>query len=259
MNTDQRKATDIDTRVKIILTLAFLLSLNLLPQKQWPFYILYLSLLYGFSISQRVEILVLLKRSLIALPFIISALPLIFAPDSFVNLQIVGYGWNLPISMKGFQKFASIFIKSWLSVQGAVQLSMSTNIPDLINGMQYLKVPKIFITIALLMWRYLSVLVHEATAMMTARSSRSGVNSGSKRSGGNILWRARVTGSMAGSLFIRSIDRSERVFAAMQSRGYNGELPFIYSNPISRTSKFQIASGILILILLLFFGTITGG
>jgi cobalt/nickel transport system permease protein len=34
---------------------------------------------------------------------------------------------------------------------------------------------------------------------------------------------------MVGSLFLRSYDRSERVYAAMQARGYDGEPRFLWS------------------------------
>jgi cobalt/nickel transport system permease protein len=32
---------------------------------------------------------------------------------------------------------------------------------------------------------------------------------------------------MVGSLFLRSYERSERIYAAMQARGYDGELRFL--------------------------------
>ncbi|MCK4899770.1 MAG: hypothetical protein KAS38_13380, partial [Anaerolineales bacterium] len=35
---------------------------------------------------------------------------------------------------------------------------------------------------------------------------------------------ARVTGGMAGSLFLRAIERSDRIYMAMISRGYDGEV-----------------------------------
>jgi len=38
-----------------------------------------------------------------------------------------------------------------------------------------------------------------------------------------------VAGSMIGSLFLRAIERSERVFASMRSRGYDG-----HPRPLSR-------------------------
>jgi cobalt/nickel transport system permease protein len=39
-----------------------------------------------------------------------------------------------------------------------------------------------------------------------------------------MAWRARVTGSMVGSLFVRSYERSERIYAAMLARGFDGTL-----------------------------------
>jgi cobalt/nickel transport system permease protein len=56
-----------------------------------------------------------------------------------------------------------------------------------------------------------------------ARRSRS-VGGGS---GGlvGLAWRARVAGGMVGSLFVRSYERSERVYAAMLARGFTGVLP----------------------------------
>ncbi len=75
------------------------------------------------------------------------------------------------------------------------------------------------------MWRYLFVLVEEVQSLTQARLARSGAlpDSG-RRSGGSLLWRARVTGGMAGTLMLRSLDRSQRVYQAMQARGYDGEL-----------------------------------
>ena len=58
--------------------------------------------------------------------------------------------------------------------------------------------------------------------MLQARSSRSAAIDG-RRSGGSVRWRARVAGNLVGTLFVRSIERSERVHAAMLARGYDGE------------------------------------
>jgi cobalt/nickel transport system permease protein len=44
------------------------------------------------------------------------------------------------------------------------------------------------------------------------------------------VWQARVVGGMVGSLFLRSYERSERVFEAMTARGFNGEV-LALSNP----------------------------
>jgi len=87
------------------------------------------------------------------------------------------------------------------------------------------------------MWHYLFIIGEEAQRMLRARSSRSGISRiPSARSGGTALWRARVTGEMAGSLFLRSLERSDRVYHAMLARGYNGEIRSLPFPPIPFSS-----------------------
>ena len=42
------------------------------------------------------------------------------------------------------------------------------------------------------------------------------------------VWRARIAGHMAGQLFLRSYERSDRIYNAMLARGYKGELMTIH-------------------------------
>ena len=45
----------------------------------------------------------------------------------------------------------------------------------------------------------------------------------SRNFGGKRLWQMRTIGNMIGTLFIRSYERGERVYAAMLARGFNGQ------------------------------------
>ena len=74
----------------------------------------------------------------------------------------------------GLERFVSIAIKSWLSVQAAIVLASSTSFPDLLVAMRALHVPQLLVSIFGLMWRYMFVLVDEATRLLRARASRSG-------------------------------------------------------------------------------------
>jgi cobalt/nickel transport system permease protein len=89
--------------------------------------------------------------------------------------------------------------------------------------MRSLRFPRILVAIVSFMWRYIFVLVDEAMRLSRARDARSAVQPG-RKSGGSIPWRAKVVGGMAGNLFIRSYSRSERIYQAMEARGYQGEL-----------------------------------
>jgi cobalt/nickel transport system permease protein len=67
------------------------------------------------------------------------------------------------------------------------------------------------------------VLVDEVARLLRARSARSAQLPG-RKGGGTLAWRAGVAGQMAGQLFIRSLERSDRVYQAMLARGYRGAL-----------------------------------
>jgi len=249
----------VDARVKIILTLAFIIFLNLAPAGAWPAYILFLSLVLSLSIAARLGIGFVIKRSWIAVPFALAALPLVITGSAPHVLVSILPGLQVNISPAGAERFASIAVRSWISLQAAILLAGTTRFNSLMNGFQQLKVPAVFITTIRLMWRYLFVLIDEAASLMTARLSRSASGPMGQRSGGRVVWRAMVTGNMAGSLFLRSIERSDRVYAAMLARGYSGVLPASETVPFSRSEWIALSAGLAVLALLWLSGLLTGG
>ena len=213
----------LDARVKIIFTLAFILALTLTPSGAWPAYILFFSIALSFTLLSSMSIGFVLKRAMLVIPFVLSALPLIiFGPPPIISYSL-GAMLNIPISPSGFIRFVSIAIRTWVSVQMAILLTATTPFAEILSGFRQLRIPGIFISIIELMWRYHFLMLDEVGRLVRARNSRSSTLPGNRNSGGSVVWRATVTGGMAGSLFLRSIERSERVYAAMLSRGYMGE------------------------------------
>lgn len=248
----------LDARVKLIFTLAFLVCLNLTPFAAWPAYILYFALILSATQAARLKPKLLLTRSLIAFPFMLAALPLVFtAPAPHLPLRLGST--ELLVSIAGMERFFSIAIKMCLSVHAAVILGAATRFSDLANALLQLKAPRLLVAVIALMWRYLFVIIEEVIRMLRARGSRSAYAPGNRHAGGSVWWRARVTGGMAGSLFLRSLERSDRVYAAMLSRGYTGDLPAGQDFLIPAAEKRLLLPGILILVLLLIIGFLTGG
>ncbi len=153
---------------------------------------------------------------------------------------------QLTVSGQGLREFATIAAKSWVSVQAALLLSFTTPFPDLVESLHRLRVPRVLVAIIGFMYRYLAVLGDEATRLNRARLSRSAVVAG--RPGGSVRWRAGVVGGMAGSLFLRSYERSERVYAAMQARGFEGEFRSLRGRALSRADRavFVLAAAALV-------------
>ncbi|KAF0110022.1 MAG: cobalt/nickel transport system permease protein [Chloroflexi bacterium] len=92
---------------------------------------------------------------------------------------------------------------------------------------------------------------------MRARASRSAAAIGNNHSGGSVFWRGEVTGKMAGNLLLRSLERSDRVYAAMCSRGYNGEPLQINKKSIKKPEVLFLAGAIVTLTLILLLGFFT--
>ena len=242
----------LDARVKLVLTVAFILVTALTPIGAWPLYILLLALVIAVQLISELGLSYVLKRSALALPFVLSAAPLLFTVQGDALLTLPGLNWVL--SAQGLERFLSLSIKSWISVQAAILMSATATFPDLLLAMRALRVPRLLVVVFGLMWRYLFVLVDEALRLMRARVARSGESGveGSK-SGGSLVWRAQITGGMAGSLFLRGFERADRIYTAMLSRGYDGEVRSFPLPPLSLTDRLALTagSGVLGLVLLL--------
>lgn len=250
----------LDPRLKLVLTVAFILTTALIPIGTWPVYILLFAVIFSLIILADVGIGKVLKRSLLAFPFVLAAVPLIFTTPGR-QLFTISYGfWQLTAASSGIAWFISIGLKSWISVQAAILLTFTTPFPDILAAMRALRVPRLLVAIIGLMWRYLFVLADEAIRLLRARAARSS-DSGIQDlpRGGKISWRAQIVGGMAGSLFMRSLDRSDRIYVAMLSRGYDGEVRSIPLPELNASQWIILVAGVGILGVLLILSLLLGG
>ncbi len=242
----------LDPRVKLIFTLAFVLTMALLPFGAWPIYVLMLTLALSITVLSELGLKYVLKRSLLAIPFVLAAVPLLFTVKGPVLLTIPIGSLSLTITATGVERLLSIMFKSWVSLQVAIVFAAATPFPDMLLAMRAIKIPRLIVSLFGLMWRYMFVMVDEAIRLMRARASRSGALEGSKP-GGSITWRAKVTGGMAGNLFVRSLDRGDRIYAAMAARGYDGEIRSFPLTPLTSAGWLTLLGGLAVLIVLLLF------
>lgn len=239
----------LDPRVKIVGTILFILTAVSLPEDAWVPYLWLLLIILVLASVSRLGAGFTVRRGFIALPFILAAVPLPFLIPGEPILTLPLLGWTATDA--GLQRFAAILVRTWIAVQAGVLLSATTPVPELLWALSRLRVPRVIVATTGFMIRYLFVLVDEALRMIRARSSRSPVLEDVKRPG--VLWQGRTAGMMVGSLFLRSLERSERVFAAMAARGYDGELRTL-ETPTMRAADWTalivsllVLAGILIL------------
>jgi cobalt/nickel transport system permease protein len=236
----------LDARIKLTLALAFILTVSLTPMGAWPIYALLFATALSVIVASRLGVGFVLKRAAIAVPFALAAVPLLFTgPDPRIELGPIA------VSQPGLVRMFSILIKSYLSMQMAIVLASSTPFPSILTALRALRLPRIFVAIFGLMWRYLFVLADEAGRLLRAREARSAAADGAARTGGSIAWRARATGGMAGNLLMRSFERGDRIYDAMNARGYDGEVRMLRQPPIPRYAWGVLVAGLVILAVLL--------
>ena len=120
----------------------------------------------------------------------------------------------------GWLLFIGIIIRGLLSMQALLLLTGSIGFVGMVRGMHRLGLPSFLATQLLMVFRYIRVLIEEGLSMKRARDARSYGSKGLSIK----LW-----GVLIGQLFLRSVDRAERVHRAMLARGFNGALALDYS------------------------------
>ncbi len=150
----------------------------------------------------------ILKRILLIEPFIIG----IGILNPLFDHTVVMLG-GMAVS-RGWMTFLSIFIKCGLTVTVSILLIATTGMNKLGGALRMLGVPKAFVLQLLLTYRYISVLIEEVYRMQRAYALRAPGQRG-------IHYKA--WGSFAGQLLLRTFDRAQRVYQAMNLRGFQGE------------------------------------
>ncbi len=224
----------IDPRARLVFILMLITTISLLPDGDWWLVALIWMTLTGLSAFAGLGPFHILRRSYIALPFALAALTLPFTTpgDAVASLPVVG--WTL--SLQGVIKGLSLLLRAWLAVQAALLLISTTPVESILWSMGALRVPGILVAVVGFANRYLALLLDEARRMIRARTARSAPVAGRHPA---MLWQSRAAGAMAGSLFLRSLERSERVYAAMLARGYDGRIR-IEQSPRMQTTDWLI-------------------
>lgn len=239
----------LDPRVKVVVVLLFILSNALLPDGAWPAFAAAWTLILLAGFLAQLPPGYLFKRSFIVLPFMLAAVTVLFTLPGTAVATFNLFARPVTISDAGLLRFVSIVMRSWLSVQGAIWLTATTPFPDLMHALRHLRVPRLLTAIISFMYRYLFVLAEEASRLLRARDARSAAPIG-KRGGGSLLWRASVAGGMVGQLFIRSFERSERVYNAMLARGYRGQLLTMNPHVMVTRDWLGLVTAVILLIII---------
>jgi len=193
---------------KIIITFVFLVAVISFDRYQIsglvPF-ILYPVIMLALSLTPLKPIF---YRLIPALPFSLFGG---FSNIIFDRLPILTIGMITITS--GMVSFVSILLKTVLTVTAVLILIATTPMPAISKQLTRIGIPSLIVFLLIMTYRYISVLIEEVSTMITAYTIRAPRQKYVKM---------KDMGSFIGHLLLRSIDRAERVFAAMKCRGFNG-------------------------------------
>lgn len=205
----------LDPRAKLVGMLVFVLGVVLTPVAHWTLFGAYFILLLALIVVTHVSFRYLIKRLVVAFPFIIMAILFIpFVTDGEVIYSFPVGNWNISLTSSGIELMGTLLAKAWLSVICIAVFMYATRIYDFFKGLERLGCPRVLVMLLNVMYRYIFVIHDEAVRLKQARDSR--------YFGGGLLLNIKTVGYMAGSLFVRSYERAERIYNAMLARGYDG-------------------------------------
>ncbi len=231
----------LDPRTKLVATLAFIAAVVLTPSGGWLNYGLYFIIVAGLILLSRVPVLYVLKRSLVIFPFVL--LVAVFIPF-FKEGEVAGsynlWLWQVSVTHNGLAVLGNILARSWLSVLSLILLTATTGFSSLLRGLERLRVPGVMVMLLSFMYRYIFILVDEVMRLKQARDSRS--------FGGHWVRQIGAVGGMIGTLFIRSYERGERVYAAMLARGFYGHSRTLERLHFGRADAYFVAGLSLVLV-----------
>lgn len=197
---------------KIAATLLFAVGVAITPRTAvWAFVVdaAVIALLLAAAGYTRNRVL---ARLSVATPFLVvaSIVPFIGGGEQ------VEVAW-FELSRDGLWSAWSIAIKAVLGTSAGLVLTGTTPVSEIVRGLGRLRLPRVVVSIIAMMFRYLDVIVEELGRTRVAMTARG--------HDPRWFWQVRPIASAAGSLFVRSYERGERVHDAMVARGFAGTMP----------------------------------
>lgn len=229
---------DIHGLSKLLVTIVYILSVS--SAGKYELNEVLLLMVYPVFILTSVDIPLKALLRKMFVPIILGASLGILNPLLDKNVVVVTS--QISISA-GWLSFLVLFLKATLCITSAFLLVSTTPIEEIVGALNVLKLPKVMSVQVLLMFRYITILVQEFERALTAYSLRSG-------GGHAIEWRA--WGSFMGQIFIRTSERSYRLYDSMKLRGFNGNFDDMLEKKFKPKDAIYILIWLMVLLVIHF-------
>ena len=172
---------------KLVAVIAFVFIVVATPREAYWAFVCYGVLLTTVAAIAQIPPLLVLRRMLIELPFVLFALLLPFVATG-PRIDLLG----VSVSESGVLGAWNILAKGTLGVVASILLAATTELRQLLLALGRLHVPPILVQIASFMLRYVTVILGEMHRMKVARESAAAGTGHSRRRRGRALRRRDV-------------------------------------------------------------------
>jgi cobalt/nickel transport system permease protein len=207
----------IDPRIKLVgftvLTIGTVLLQSLLQM------LIMMGVLIVFAVASRLPLRAFFSRTAMVLLFsVVIVLPLPFTTPGYALYTLPLGPWVIWVTIEGLYKAALFSMRVWVCGGALSLLTLTTRFTTLLQGMERLHLPRLFIQLTAMTYRYIFLFTGEVYRMGVAREART-----VKKERMISFKTLRALSSMIGTLFIRAFERGEKVYQAMLARGYAGQ------------------------------------
>jgi cobalt/nickel transport system permease protein len=143
-------------------------------------------------------------------------------------------GWRLVATREGLADGLLIGLRVLASMGVLLVLGAAAPVHKICAALRWARLPHALVEVAMLMYRYIFLLLDDTAAVLSAQKVRLGYVS-LRRSVASL-------GSLAGLVMLRSLDQVDRTHEAMLARGYQGRLP-LASLPALRGRDWLLIAG----------------
>jgi cobalt/nickel transport system permease protein len=181
------------------------------------------------------------RTALIPIFAAVISIPVLFltygAPILSANIGIT----TLTVTVEGLTSFLVFTVRVWFCVASLTLLILSTGFEKILKLLSTCRVPSLIVQLFSLTYRYFFVSIHETESLLLAKEARTYVH---KRT---INMRAlKDLAAVLSTLFIRTYERSERVYLAMKARGFEINNENKLSMPAFHVRDTVFASSIIV-------------
>ncbi len=213
----------IDARIKLLIAAVLLVLVVSYGGWTFPLFVALLGLGLCASMNIPMKVFALRFSEPLFIVTVLVAIKCLFSgKDVMFSLSVLG------LDIVGHRDGLFEGLTMACRISGAVSivavLGFSTPFGEIMAGLSWLRIPRGFVEILMLAYRYIFVLLEEALVIYHAQRNRLGYSS---------LRRGLSSfGILTGSLTIRAFDHSQNVATSMIQRGYDGTIPESAHKPL---------------------------